>query len=217
MSNDKVEETRSAFRPDKITTLFVGESAPASGDFFYYGTSGMTRYLRQSVEDAFGPTDNFLASFKGFGWYLDDLVLTPVDKLGKPERIAACRAAQPSSAHCGIQTSRNRDASIEHTGYRRKRRKKRWQRCTQICSSVSRHGSTGTFSCCDEGANSEAATNIESTHPKRWGPLQCILLSRSHCSHCRVLVLGHTKNGPDEQRPGADAPRSFVDYGGQWR
>jgi hypothetical protein len=98
MSTDKVEETRRSFLPDKVATLFVGESAPASGDFFYYGTSGMTRYLRQSVEEAFGPVDDFLASFKGFGWYLDDLVLTPVDKLGKPERIAACRAAQTSLA-----------------------------------------------------------------------------------------------------------------------
>jgi hypothetical protein len=98
MSIEKVEATRTAFRPKKITTLFVGESAPASGDFFYYGTSGMTRYMRRAIEDEFGPTNDFLASFKGLGWYLDDLVLVPVNKLGRAERLAACRVAQASLA-----------------------------------------------------------------------------------------------------------------------
>jgi hypothetical protein len=98
MSMEKVEATRMAFRPQEITTLFVGESAPASGDFFYYGTSAMTRYMRRAIEDALGPTDDFLASFKGLGWYLDDLVLVPVDKLGRAERVATCRAAQADLA-----------------------------------------------------------------------------------------------------------------------
>src|SRR5229473_704723 len=44
---EAVEATRARFRPERITTLFVGESAPDSGDFF-------TR-------------------FKAYGWYLDDL------------------------------------------------------------------------------------------------------------------------------------------------
>lgn len=95
---DAVEQTRKTFRPNKLTTLFVGESAPASGDFFYYGTSGMTRYMRNVIEEALGPGEDFLARFKGLGWYLDDLVLAPVDKLTKPERIAACRAAQSGLA-----------------------------------------------------------------------------------------------------------------------
>jgi hypothetical protein len=82
MSMDKVEATRRAFKPQKIMTLFVGESAPASGDFFYYGTSAMTRYMRQAFEGAFGLTDDFLASFKAFGWYLDDLVLVPAGLSG---------------------------------------------------------------------------------------------------------------------------------------
>jgi hypothetical protein len=98
MSIELVEQTRRAFRPREITKLIIGESAPASGDFFYYGTGGMTRYVRRAVEEAFGPTDNFLARFKGLGWYLDDLVLTPVDKLARSERIATCHAAQADLA-----------------------------------------------------------------------------------------------------------------------
>lgn len=98
VSIDVVEQTRRAFKPEKIMTLFVGESAPASGDFFYYGTSAMTRYMRRAIEDALGPTDDFLTCFKGLGWYLDDLVLVPVDKLERVERIATCRAAQTDLA-----------------------------------------------------------------------------------------------------------------------
>jgi hypothetical protein len=98
MAVDKIESTRMAFRPERITTLFVGESAPASGDFFYYGTSAMTRYMRRAIEEELGPTDDFLASFKGLGWYLDDLVLVPVDKLAGAERFAVCRAAQADLA-----------------------------------------------------------------------------------------------------------------------
>ena len=98
MSVDVIEATRLRFRPERIMTLFVGESAPASGDFFYYGTSGMTRYMRQAIEGAFGATDDFLQTFKGYGWYLDDLALVPVDKLPGTERIAVCRSWQDSLA-----------------------------------------------------------------------------------------------------------------------
>jgi hypothetical protein len=97
-----IEATRAKFRPDRITTLFVGESAPASGDFFYYGNTGMTRYMRRAVESALGQSSDFLERFKAYGWYLDDLVLTPVNHLTKSserkERKAKCREAQCSLA-----------------------------------------------------------------------------------------------------------------------
>ena len=67
---DIVEATRLRFRPERITTLFVGESAPAGGDFFYYGRSAMTCYMREAIENALGETDDFLATFKAYGWYL---------------------------------------------------------------------------------------------------------------------------------------------------
>ena len=94
----EIEKTRRAFRPLRITTLFVGESPPASGKFFYYANSALARNMRRAMEEAFGPTDDFLTSFKGFGWYLDDLVLTPIDNLETAERIAACHAAQADLA-----------------------------------------------------------------------------------------------------------------------
>ena len=51
---EAVEATREQFRPKRVMTLFVGESAPASGDFFYYGNNAMLRHMQRAVEAAFG-------------------------------------------------------------------------------------------------------------------------------------------------------------------
>ncbi len=96
---EAVEATRARFRPEQITTLFIGESAPASGDFFYYGNNAMLSHMRAAIELEFGKSDDFLTTFKAYGWYLDDLVLEPVDKLTPLERDAKCRGAKDSLAH----------------------------------------------------------------------------------------------------------------------
>jgi hypothetical protein len=62
-----VEECRARYRPKKILTLFVGESAPAGGTFFYFGNSGMARYMQQVFPPQGG---DFLEAFKERGWYL---------------------------------------------------------------------------------------------------------------------------------------------------
>jgi hypothetical protein len=57
------------------------------------------QYMRTAVEKSLGKGNgDFLERFKAFGWYLDDLVLEPVNHLGKSERIAKCREAQQSLA-----------------------------------------------------------------------------------------------------------------------
>jgi hypothetical protein len=96
---ESVEAARARFRPERITTLFVGESAPASGNFFYYSNSALFRHMRRAVEHALGESDDFLKSFKSYGWYLDDLVLTPVNHLTKSQRKAKCLDAQNTLAH----------------------------------------------------------------------------------------------------------------------
>jgi hypothetical protein len=77
-----LEELRHSFRPERITALFVGESAPASGKFFYSGNSSLFREMKK----AFGNADSFLDDFKRKGFYLDDLSLTPINKLSSRER-----------------------------------------------------------------------------------------------------------------------------------
>jgi hypothetical protein len=93
------ETIRAQHRPERVLTLFVGESAPHSGDFFYSGDPPTLGYMRRVVEEVVGKSsDNFLETFKAYGWYLDDLVLTPVDKMAPSLRRTMCREAQASLA-----------------------------------------------------------------------------------------------------------------------
>jgi hypothetical protein len=80
MSN--LEELRKSFRPRRVTTLFVGESAPQSGKFFYSGNSS----LFYAMQRAFGGKETFLEDFKKNGFYLDDLASVPINKLESRER-----------------------------------------------------------------------------------------------------------------------------------
>jgi hypothetical protein len=53
--------------------------------------------MQNAFEADCGPSDvPFLTRFEAFGWYLDDLVLTPVNKL--KDREERCRAARGSLA-----------------------------------------------------------------------------------------------------------------------
>ena len=87
-----IETSRASYRPQNITTLFVGESAPVSGEFFYQGKTALRRYMEKALS-----FDSF-ESFKARGWYLDDLVLTPVNGLSKTERRLQCEGAVTSLA-----------------------------------------------------------------------------------------------------------------------
>ena len=90
MSN--FENVRKTFQPRRITTLFVGESAPHGGTFFYNQNSGLFREIRKS----FHGQDRFLEDFKHNGFYLDDLVLEPVNHLSPKDRRSLCRNAVSS-------------------------------------------------------------------------------------------------------------------------
>jgi hypothetical protein len=54
--------------------------------------------MQRAVETALGESrcSNFLDRFKAYGWYLDDLVLKPVNNLKRSQRMAECRGAQNS-------------------------------------------------------------------------------------------------------------------------
>jgi hypothetical protein len=87
------EDLRHEYRPEEIRILFVAESPPIGGTFFYAGDSNLARYTK----DAFGAAyrcstmemANFLKAFRAAGCYLDDLCLEPVNQLGRPAREAA--------------------------------------------------------------------------------------------------------------------------------
>jgi hypothetical protein len=71
--------------------LFVGESQPASGRFFYQADSGLYRAIRQTFLSAFPNLKDadFLESFRELDCYLVDLCGNPVDRLPMKQRRLA--------------------------------------------------------------------------------------------------------------------------------
>ena len=86
------EALRRHYRPTKVKLLFVGESPPASGRFFYRADSGLYRAIRSTFIKIFPhlETVNFLDAFQFLGCYLVDLCGSPVDRLYAAERRQAC-------------------------------------------------------------------------------------------------------------------------------
>jgi hypothetical protein len=94
-----IEAARLAHRPKRVTTTFVGESAPIAGKFFYIGSTPMKKYMLASLEEncpGAGTMDGFVAR----GWYLIDLSPEPVNHLRGRSRARkdACKASRPCLA-----------------------------------------------------------------------------------------------------------------------
>jgi hypothetical protein len=90
------ERLRRRYCPTDVRLLFIGESPPASGRFFYQGDSGLYRAIREAfhVIDPSITGADFLAVFQATGCYLIDLCLQPVDQLDPSRRRAACVAGE---------------------------------------------------------------------------------------------------------------------------
>ncbi|HUI82491.1 MAG TPA: uracil-DNA glycosylase family protein [Bryobacteraceae bacterium] len=95
---DPRERLRQRYRPSEVRLLFIGESPPASGRFFYQQDSGLYRAIRDAFREVDpGITDErFLAVFQNNGCYLIDTCTAPVDHLDARSRRAACRAGESS-------------------------------------------------------------------------------------------------------------------------
>jgi len=90
--NNEIERLRESYKPEKIKILFVGESAPAGGAFFYDGNPHIfTTNIRKTFEMALDVTlrDNkeFISYFKDKQCYLDDLSREPINHLPPAERL----------------------------------------------------------------------------------------------------------------------------------
>lgn len=64
--------------PPGDNTLFLGESPPHGGTFFYKQDS----LLYHRMKEFFGAASNFLPAFQANGFFLDDLVLYPTNSGG---------------------------------------------------------------------------------------------------------------------------------------
>ena len=90
------ERLRRRYRPDRVRILFVGESPPTSGRFFYRADSGLYRAVRDTFFTTFPHLQKteFLDSFRSGGCYLVDLCGEPVDKMPRHARRCACSAGE---------------------------------------------------------------------------------------------------------------------------
>ena len=84
-----IEKLRKSYKPDRIKLLFIGESPPQSGNFFY-NKGSLTSFTLRAFEKVFGrvfsDTHSFLIFFRLSGCYIEDICLEPVDKLFPKER-----------------------------------------------------------------------------------------------------------------------------------
>ena len=83
------EALRKSYKPIQIKLLFVGESPPASGRFFYQKgalTTSTSKAFEKIFDKVFSDTQSFLSFFQLTGCYLEDICLEPVDKLPPKQR-----------------------------------------------------------------------------------------------------------------------------------
>jgi len=97
---EAAERLRRSYRPERVRLLFIGESPPASGRFFYRRDSGLYRAIRDAFRtiDPSITDDTFLGIFQRSGCYLIDACAAPVDHLDRNSRRAACLASEPALA-----------------------------------------------------------------------------------------------------------------------
>jgi hypothetical protein len=90
------EQLSLRYRPKQVRVLFVGESPPASGRFFYAGDSGLYRAMLRAFQglDPAINDETFLEAFQACGCYLLDLCPHPVDRMARAQRRAECQAGE---------------------------------------------------------------------------------------------------------------------------
>ena len=98
-----IDRLREQFKPERVTTLFVGESSPAQGTHFYRANSNLFRATRAAYaaalgEDSVPAGEAFLRFFADQGAWLVDLADAPVNKLPDNDRRAAVEAGIPRLA-----------------------------------------------------------------------------------------------------------------------
>jgi hypothetical protein len=91
MRNSTFEKLRNYYRPDDIEILFVGESRPQSGTFFYNEDSNLYRETKKAFNEYFGENIFTLDAFKNWNCWLYDICKNPVNGLPDKERRAEIR------------------------------------------------------------------------------------------------------------------------------
>lgn len=96
----ETEAARVRYEPGDVRVLFIGESRPAGGTFFYFANSILYEATREAFAQALpeAPQDDFLDAFRGAGCYLEDLCSEPVNRMATTDRQAARSRSVPELA-----------------------------------------------------------------------------------------------------------------------
>jgi len=88
------KKIRSKYLPKKVKVLFVGESPPSRGKFFYLTKSDLYENTREVFLKIYNKKMDgyeFLDFFKSLGCFLDDLCFEPVDDLSAEDCKNECK------------------------------------------------------------------------------------------------------------------------------
>ena len=84
-----IERIREGYLPKRVKILFVGESPPVRGNFFYLGddfTNHTQKAFEEALGDEFDTFIDFLCAFREMGCFLDDISHEPVNDMENVER-----------------------------------------------------------------------------------------------------------------------------------
>lgn len=95
METNIYENARNKYKPENIKILFVGESVPNSGKFFYLNDTYLYQYTKKAFE-RLNNTQNFTReNFKELGCWLYDVCDAPVNKTSSAEKRKQIKAGIP--------------------------------------------------------------------------------------------------------------------------
>ena len=92
MAIDEFELIRYRYNPEKIKVLFVGESRPFNGTFFYYENSNLYQNTKTTFNDYYKTNIFSLERFKSLGCWLYDICDQPVNHLNGATRTEEIRS-----------------------------------------------------------------------------------------------------------------------------
>jgi len=99
LNESEQEKARLNFKPKNIRFLFIGESMPSGGTFFYFENSNLYNYTKEAFLKNFNwPNKEFLKYFMSNGFYLDDLCQEPINQLSESDKRKARKAYEQSLA-----------------------------------------------------------------------------------------------------------------------
>ncbi len=85
-----MENLRQSYKPDYIKILFIQETPPKAGDFFYLGNSPFNPFTRRAFEAAYNlkfiSLKAFLDYFKNRGCFVDHLTHEPISHFNSGRR-----------------------------------------------------------------------------------------------------------------------------------